>query len=77
MNSPPWTWASSVQRGPARQYSRCTRLGDPVPDPVLVLELEPGRLVQPAANDRIALERTPEWAKAMVEAALAADESAI
>ncbi len=51
-------------------------IGDPVPDPVLVLELEQGRLVQPAADDRIALERTPEWAKALVEAALAGDESA-
>jgi predicted ABC-type ATPase len=44
--------------------------GDSVPDPVLVMELEQGRLVQPSANDRTALERTPEWAKALVEAAL-------
>lgn len=44
--------------------------GDPVPDPVLVMELEQGRLVHPPADDRTALERTPEWAKALVEAAL-------
>lgn len=47
--------------------------GDPVPDPVLVMELAQGRLVPPSANDRTALERTPEWAKALVEAALSLD----
>lgn len=47
--------------------------GDPIPDPVLVMELERGRLVQPARNDRTALERTPQWAKALVEAALSLD----
>ena len=45
-------------------------IGEPVPDPVLVLELGKGRLVHPAANDRAALERTPEWSKPLVEAAL-------
>jgi predicted ABC-type ATPase len=44
--------------------------GDPVPDPVLVMELDAGRLIYPAASDRRALERTPEWAKALLEAAL-------
>lgn len=44
--------------------------GDPVPDPVLVMELEHGRLVHPAANDPAALGRTPDWAKSLVEAAL-------
>jgi predicted ABC-type ATPase len=47
--------------------------GDPVLDPVLVMELEQGCLVQPSANDRTALERTPQWAKALVEAALSLD----
>jgi predicted ABC-type ATPase len=47
--------------------------GDPVPDPALVMELEQGRLVQPSTNDRTALERTPEWAKALVEAAFSLD----
>ncbi len=47
--------------------------GDPIPDPVLVMELERGRLVQPARTDRTALERTPQWAKALVEAALSLD----
>lgn len=46
-------------------------MGQAVPDPVLVLEMAAGRLVQPAANDRAALERTPDWAKPLVEAALA------
>ncbi|MGE0865698.1 MAG: hypothetical protein AB7P34_17505, partial [Vicinamibacterales bacterium] len=45
-------------------------IGDPVPDPVLVMELEDGRLVHPAANEPAALGRTPDWAKALVEAAL-------
>lgn len=45
-------------------------IGDPVPDPVLVLELDMGRLVHPSANDRAALLATPEWAKGLVEAAL-------
>lgn len=47
--------------------------GDPVLDPVLVMELEQGRLVNPSANDRTALGRTPQWAKALVEAALSLD----
>lgn len=41
-----------------------------VADPLLVLELAAGHLVQPPARDRAALERTPEWAKPLVEAAL-------
>lgn len=44
-------------------------IGDTVPDPVLVMELEQGRLVQPSADDPAALGRTPDWAKALVEAA--------
>lgn len=47
-----------------------TALGDPIPDPVLVMELEQGRLVHPSADDPAALGRTPGWAKALVEAAL-------
>lgn len=45
-------------------------IGDAVPDPLLVLELAAGRLVKPAAADQAALEQTPDWAKALVEAAL-------
>ena len=44
--------------------------GDAVPDPVLVLEMAGGRLAWPSVDDRDALERTPEWAKPLVEAAL-------
>jgi predicted ABC-type ATPase len=45
-------------------------VGDPIPDPVLVLETEGGRLIWPAAGDVESLRRTPEWAKPVVEAAL-------
>ena len=45
-------------------------IGYAVPDPLLVLELAAGRLVTPAADDQAALERTPDWAKALVEAAM-------
>lgn len=41
-----------------------------VPDPLLVLEMEHGRVLLPAADDLKALQRTPEWAKSIVEAAL-------
>jgi predicted ABC-type ATPase len=49
---------NSVEAGP----------GEPIPDPLLVLEMKAGRLVRPA--DVKSLERTPEWAKPLVEAAL-------
>lgn len=45
-------------------------IGRAVPDPLLVLELAAERLVTPAADDHTALEQTPDWAKALVEAAL-------
>ena len=45
-------------------------IGDPVPDPVLLMELEKGRLIYPSAKDRAALLATPDWAKGLVEAAL-------
>ena len=41
-----------------------------VPDPVLVLDMENGQVVTPAPDDLKALKRTPEWAKAIIEAAL-------
>jgi predicted ABC-type ATPase len=41
-----------------------------VPDPVLVLEMENGQVISPAPDDLKALQRTPEWAKAILEAAL-------
>jgi predicted ABC-type ATPase len=44
--------------------------GSPIPDPVLVLEMEEGRLVWPAPDDVDALRRTPDWAKPLMEAAL-------
>jgi predicted ABC-type ATPase len=44
--------------------------GSPIPDPVLVLEMQDGRLVWPAPGDVDALRRTPDWAKPLMEAAL-------
>lgn len=41
-----------------------------VPDPVLVLEMEGGRLVWPAHDDLDALQRSPLWSRSLLEAAL-------
>ncbi len=49
--------------------------GAPVPDPVLVLEMEHGRMAWPSPGDVKALGRTPDWAKPLVEAALRGLES--
>ena len=45
--------------------------GEPLPDPVLVLEMTEGRIVFPRPDDARALAATPDWAKPLVEAALA------
>jgi len=45
--------------------------GEPVPDPVLVLEMESGTVVFPRPDAADALARTPHWAKPLVEAAIA------
>lgn len=42
--------------------------GRPIPDPLLVAEMQGGRLTWPTDLD--ALQRTPDWAKPVVEAAL-------
>lgn len=42
-----------------------------IPDPVLVLEMEHGRVTHPDALDAAALAAVPAWARAIVEAALA------
>ena len=41
-----------------------------VPDPILVLEMENGRVISPAPDDLEALQRVPEWTKPILEAAL-------
>jgi predicted ABC-type ATPase len=41
-----------------------------VPDPILVLEMENGQVISPAADDIEALQRAPEWTKSILEAAL-------
>ena len=46
-------------------------IGSPIPDPLLVLEMQDGRLVWPTQDEVDALQGTPEWAKPLVEAALA------
>jgi predicted ABC-type ATPase len=45
--------------------------GQAVPDPVLVVEMVGGKLKWPARRDAAAFARTPDWAKPLVEAALA------
>lgn len=42
--------------------------GDAIPDPLLVLEMIAGKLTKPI--DLATLQRTPEWAKPLMEAAL-------
>ncbi len=41
-----------------------------VPDPLLVLEMKNGRVIYPDQEDLNALQRVPEWAKSILEAAL-------
>jgi predicted ABC-type ATPase len=41
-----------------------------IPDPTLVAVMEAGRLTSPLPDDMAALERTPDWAKPLLEAAL-------
>lgn len=44
--------------------------GQPVPDPVLLLETKHGRVLFPAAQDASSLEAIPAWARPIVQAAL-------
>lgn len=44
--------------------------GAEIPDPVLLLELRAGRVLHPAPDDLQALQATPAWARAIVQAAL-------
>jgi predicted ABC-type ATPase len=46
--------------------------GAAIPDPVLVLQMEGTRVLLPDPGDRAALAASPEWAKPLIEAALAA-----
>ena len=46
-----------------------------VPDPLLVLEMESGRLVSPAPDDLKALQSAPEWTRPILEAALRSQQS--
>jgi predicted ABC-type ATPase len=45
--------------------------GEAVPDPMLILEMKDGTLVWPAPGDLETLRQTPDWAKPLMEAALA------
>lgn len=44
--------------------------GEPVPDPILALEMSNGALVFPEVDDVDALGRAPDWAKPLIEAAI-------
>lgn len=44
--------------------------GAALPDPVLLLEMKGGKVTWPARDDHRAIIRTPDWARALVEAAL-------
>lgn len=46
--------------------------GAAIPDPVLVLQMDRARPRMPDPRDRAALAASPEWAKPLIEAALAA-----
>ncbi len=56
---------TSCLRQQYRSGSRWT-----VPDPLLVLEMENGRVISPAPDDLKALQSAPEWTKPILEAAL-------
>jgi predicted ABC-type ATPase len=49
--------------------------GADIPEPVLVLEMQDGRVLYPGRDDVEALQATPEWAKPIVEAAFRCDDS--
>jgi predicted ABC-type ATPase len=51
--------------------SATVRRGQPIPEPTLLLEVIGGRVTRPSRSDVKALGATPDWAKALVEAALA------
>jgi hypothetical protein len=44
--------------------------GHDIPDPVLVLEMQNGEVLFPGQDDIRALESTPDWARAIVQAAV-------
>jgi predicted ABC-type ATPase len=46
-----------------------------VPDPLLALEMESGRVVSPASDDLKALQSAPEWTRPILEAALRSQQS--
>ncbi len=43
--------------------------GKPIPDPLLVLEMDRGQVLHPAPGDAAALAATPAWARPVVQAA--------
>lgn len=54
-----------------RVYDNSTSVdpGEPIPDPILVLEMIDGDVVRPARDDAAALAAVPEWGRPVVEAA--------
>jgi predicted ABC-type ATPase len=57
----------------AYDNSKDVKPGQPIPDPVLVLEMAQARIVSPDPHDAEALARTPAWAKQLVQAAIELD----
>ncbi|HEY5569594.1 MAG TPA: AAA family ATPase [Gammaproteobacteria bacterium] len=57
-------------------YDNSREAGDDrtVPDPVLLLQMENGRIVYPARKDLKKLQRTPDWAKPLLEGAYTASQ---
>ena len=49
--------------------------GEEIPYPLLVLEMQDGRVLYPGRSDADALESTPAWAKPVIAAAFRCDES--
>lgn len=45
------------------------KLGEDIPDPLLVLEMRRGEVIVPDGTDRGVLETVPAWARAIVQAA--------
>lgn len=50
--------------------------GEEIPDPVLLLEMAGGSVLFPEPDDAAALKATPEWARALVQAAIELQGSA-
>ena len=60
----------SLARLQAFDNSTEAQPGEDIPDPLLVLHVECGRILAPDATDASALQAVPEWARPLVEAVM-------